>query len=124
MPPVRWDAHGRTGWAPSGGACGGGSGQELGQAGVDLSRRRLAACCSLWIRSRPKGVRRRHGDFIGQRSFSCRLFYFFESRRHKEDPVLIWLTGGRGCSSELALFYENGPFHIADDMSLLWNEFG
>ncbi|KAI5015249.1 hypothetical protein ZWY2020_056639 [Hordeum vulgare] len=56
----------------------------------------------------------------------ARLFYFFfESRRHKkEDPVVIWLTGGPGCSSELALFYENGPFHIAGNMSLLWNEFG
>ncbi|KAI5016883.1 hypothetical protein ZWY2020_037261 [Hordeum vulgare] len=56
----------------------------------------------------------------------ARLFYFFfESRRHKkEDPVVIWLTGGPGCSSELALFYDNGPFYIADNMSLLWNEFG
>ncbi|XBJ04933.1 hypothetical protein VPH35_023796 [Triticum aestivum] len=56
----------------------------------------------------------------------ARLFYFFfESRQHKkEDPVVIWLTGGPGCSSELALFYENGPFNIADNMSLLWNEFG
>uniref|UniRef100_M8B4E8 Carboxypeptidase n=1 Tax=Aegilops tauschii TaxID=37682 RepID=M8B4E8_AEGTA len=59
-------------------------------------------------------------------ALECRLFYFFfESRRHKkEDPVVIWLTGGPGCSSELALFYENGPFHIADNMSLLWNDFG
>ncbi|KAI4997649.1 hypothetical protein ZWY2020_052991 [Hordeum vulgare] len=56
----------------------------------------------------------------------ARLFYFFfKSRRHKkEDPVVIWLAGGPGCSNELALFYENGPFHIADNMSLLWNEFG
>ncbi|KAI4981966.1 hypothetical protein ZWY2020_022458 [Hordeum vulgare] len=56
----------------------------------------------------------------------ARLFYFFfKSRRHKKgDPVVIWLTGGPGCSSELALFYENGPFHITDNMSLLWNEFG
>ncbi|KAG5515593.1 hypothetical protein RHGRI_036585 [Rhododendron griersonianum] len=29
-----------------------------------------------------------------------------------------------GCGSELALFYENGPFHIANNLSLLWNEFG
>ncbi|KAE9461233.1 hypothetical protein C3L33_06820, partial [Rhododendron williamsianum] len=57
----------------------------------------------------------------------CRMFYFFfESRKNKStsDPVVIWLTGGPGCSSELALFYENGPFHIAKNLSLLWNDFG
>ncbi|XP_006657694.1 serine carboxypeptidase-like [Oryza brachyantha] len=56
----------------------------------------------------------------------ARMFYFFfESRgSKKDDPVVIWLTGGPGCSSELALFYENGPFHIADNMSLVWNDFG
>ncbi|XAR60018.1 Carboxypeptidase C [Bertholletia excelsa] len=55
----------------------------------------------------------------------ARMFYFFfESRKNKSDPVVIWLTGGPGCSSELAMFYENGPFHIANNLSLLWNEFG
>lgn len=55
----------------------------------------------------------------------CRMFYFFfESRTSKTDPVVIWLTGGPGCSSELALFYENGPFHITSNLSLAWNEFG
>jgi len=56
----------------------------------------------------------------------ARMFYFFfESRKNKSsDPVVIWLTGGPGCSSELALFYENGPFHIAKNLSLLWNDFG
>ena len=54
-----------------------------------------------------------------------RLFYFFfESRTNKKDPVVIWLTGGPGCSSELAMFYENGPFTIANNMSLVWNEYG
>ena len=54
-----------------------------------------------------------------------RLFYFFfESRTNKKDPVVIWLTGGPGCSSELAMFYENGPFSIANNMSLVWNEYG
>ncbi|GMI86218.1 CARBOXYPEPTIDASE Y, SERINE CARBOXYPEPTIDASE-LIKE 49 [Hibiscus trionum] len=58
-------------------------------------------------------------------SHDARMFYFFfESRNSKKDPVVIWLTGGPGCSSELALFYENGPFTIADNMSLVWNEFG
>ncbi|OMO55139.1 Peptidase S10, serine carboxypeptidase [Corchorus olitorius] len=52
------------------------------------------------------------------------FYFFFESRNSKKDPVVIWLTGGPGCSSELALFYENGPFTIADNMSLTWNEYG
>ncbi|KAL4292641.1 hypothetical protein S83_061617 [Arachis hypogaea] len=59
------------------------------------------------------------------RSKAARMFYFFfESRNKKEDPVVIWLTGGPGCSSELALFYENGPFQITKNLSLVWNEFG
>ncbi|KAF8700781.1 hypothetical protein HU200_034138 [Digitaria exilis] len=58
-------------------------------------------------------------------TYDARMFYFFfESRGNKDDPVVIWLTGGPGCSSELALFYENGPFHIADNLSLVWNDFG
>lgn len=61
--------------------------------------------------------------------YSCnsyyRMFYlFFESRNSKKDPVVIWLTGGPGCSSELAMFYENGPFQIANNLSLVWNEYG
>lgn len=56
--------------------------------------------------------------------FRSMFYFFFESRGSKDDPVVIWLTGGPGCSSELALFYENGPFTIADNMSLLWNDHG
>lgn len=52
------------------------------------------------------------------------FYFFFESRSRKTDPVVIWLTGGPGCSSELALFYENGPFKIENNSSLVWNEFG
>ncbi|CAM8970547.1 unnamed protein product [Rhodiola kirilowii] len=58
-------------------------------------------------------------------SQAARMFYFFfESRGKKDDPIVIWLTGGPGCSSELAVFYENGPFHIAKNLSLEWNEYG
>ncbi|XP_057726413.1 serine carboxypeptidase-like [Arachis stenosperma] len=56
---------------------------------------------------------------------AARMFYFFfESRNNKDDPVVIWLTGGPGCGSELALFYENGPFKITNNLSLVWNDYG
>ncbi|KAK7277270.1 hypothetical protein RIF29_18421 [Crotalaria pallida] len=66
------------------------------------------------------------GYYPIHRSHAARMFYFFfESRKHKEDdPVVIWLTGGPGCSSELALFYENGPFKITNNLSLEWNKYG
>ncbi|XP_057530574.1 serine carboxypeptidase-like [Amaranthus tricolor] len=65
------------------------------------------------------------GYYQLQHSHNARMFYFFfESRKCKQDPVVIWLTGGPGCSSELALFYENGPFKIAKNLSLVWNEYG
>ncbi|XP_066321011.1 serine carboxypeptidase 3-like [Miscanthus floridulus] len=65
------------------------------------------------------------GYFRLPHTHDARMFYFFfESRGKEEDPVVIWLTGGPGCSSELAVFYENGPFTIANNMSLVWNKFG
>lgn len=39
------------------------------------------------------------------------FFMFSESQRSpKDDPVVLWLTGGPGCSSLLAFLSENGPF--------------
>ncbi|KAL0460148.1 UNVERIFIED_CONTAM: Serine carboxypeptidase-like 48 [Sesamum latifolium] len=56
----------------------------------------------------------------------ARMFYFFFESRKKNinDPVVLWLTVGPGCSSSLALFYENGPFQLTNNLSLVWNDFG
>lgn len=72
-----------------------------------------------------KDLAHRAGYYTLPRSKDARMFYFFfESRTNKSNPVVIWLTGGPGCSSELALFYENGPFHITDNLALAWNDYG
>lgn len=38
--------------------------------------------------------------------------------------LLFQHAGGPGCSSELAVFYENGPFHIKKDLTLTPNPYG
>ena len=47
------------------------------------------------------------------------MFYWvFESHADTTtDPLVMWLTGGPGCASEVALFYENGPFKFPKDLS-------
>ena len=62
-------------------------------------------------------------------SFDDDIFYWmFESRSAPTtDPLVLWLTGGPGCASEVALFYENGPYQFNEDSTLksnpyAWNE--
>jgi len=60
------------------------------------------------------------------------LFYWFfekratSQRENKKDekvkvqdakdiPIILWLTGGPGCSSTLALLFENGPCKVTED---------
>ncbi|XP_028071183.1 serine carboxypeptidase-like 9 [Camellia sinensis] len=39
------------------------------------------------------------------------FYYFVESQRNPaQDPLMLWLTGGPGCSCLSAFFYESGSF--------------
>jgi len=43
------------------------------------------------------------------------FYWLFESRSNPStDPLVLWMTGGPGCSSELAVFYEQGPYRFVD----------
>ncbi|KAI6682582.1 hypothetical protein NL676_036463 [Syzygium grande] len=47
---------------------------------------------------------------VGELEESQLFYYFVESQRSPAlDPVMLWLTGGPGCSVLSAFFYESGP---------------
>jgi len=54
--------------------------------------------------------------YIKASSKSDYFFWLFESQSEPStDPLIMWLSGGPGCSSMLALFAENGPCTMNKD---------
>jgi len=54
-----------------------------------------------------------HKWYSGFLDFDTGSFHyvFFNSQRDPDnDPVVLWLNGGPGCSSLIGMVYENGPF--------------
>ncbi|KFZ13471.1 hypothetical protein V501_03688 [Pseudogymnoascus sp. VKM F-4519 (FW-2642)] len=63
---------------------------------------------------------KQYSGYLDDEENDKHLFYwFFESRNDPvNDPVVLWLNGGPGCSSLTGLFLELGPSSIDKDLKL------
>ncbi|KAK4942550.1 hypothetical protein LTR10_017679 [Elasticomyces elasticus] len=68
---------------------------------------------------------KQYSGYLDDNENDKHLFYwFFESRNDpKNDPVVLWLNGGPGCSSLTGLFLELGPARINEKLQLVDNPY-
>ncbi|XP_065846742.1 uncharacterized protein [Oscarella lobularis] len=75
----------------------------------------------------PDNVTQHSGYINVNQTHGGEMFYWmFESRQSPaKDPLILWLTGGPGCASDLALLAENGPFLMNEtSKELYYNDYG
>ncbi|KAF1998375.1 carboxypeptidase Y precursor [Amniculicola lignicola CBS 123094] len=68
---------------------------------------------------------KQYSGYLDDEDEDKHLFYwFFESRNDpKNDPVVLWLNGGPGCSSLMGLFMELGPGSVTKTGQIKHNDF-
>jgi cathepsin A (carboxypeptidase C) len=68
---------------------------------------------------------KQYSGYLDDNENDKHLFYwFFESRNDpKNDPVVLWLNGGPGCSSLTGLFLELGPSRINEKLQIVHNPY-
>lgn len=73
----------------------------------------------------------KHNWYSGYLNFSKSNYHyvFFDSQHDPDnDPLVLWLNGGPGCSSLIGMVYENGPFLFEPNTTMLvlndyaWNK--
>ncbi|GAM87420.1 hypothetical protein ANO11243_054440 [Dothideomycetidae sp. 11243] len=66
---------------------------------------------------------KQYSGYLDDEENDKHLFYwFFESRNDpKNDPIVLWLNGGPGCSSMTGLFMELGPSSIDKNGKVVYN---
>lgn len=51
------------------------------------------------------------------------MFYWLFKAPKENAPLVMWLTGGPGCASEVAVFMENGPYRFDQEHKIEANKY-